>query len=110
MKLERGRAKHREIRRGGRTEKFWTQDLRPPYAHKKIPLDGREILNNNLIFLRKKVSQMGDWSVLRSFQWESCLLVRVMTESENLGFWQIWLRFGILAIFQSAALSGPIDF
>ena len=76
----------------------------------KIPLDGREILNNFLIFLRNKIRQKAERGVLKNFQWEARLVVRVMADSEILWFWQIWLRIWILAIFQSAALSGPIDF
>ena len=44
--------------------------------------------------------------MLKNFQREARPVGKVMADSQILRFWLIWLRFGILAIFQSAALSG----
>ena len=60
--------------------------MKHPYAHKKIPLDGREILNNFLIFLRNKIRQEAERDVLKNFQRDARLVVGVMANVEILGF------------------------
>ena len=43
-------------------------------------------MNNFLIFLRNKIRQEAERDVLKNFQREARLVVRVMADSEILGF------------------------